>query len=76
MEAKDYIEALMKTGLTQMGIAEKTGIPQPTISKVARGDVVDVMSRNYRKLQALYVELGLGDSGKRPARRKTAGAEG
>ena len=54
MEARDFIAALIGAGLTQSEIAKKTGIPQPTISKVARGDVTDVMSRNYRKLQALH----------------------
>ena len=54
MEARDFVIALIERGLTQVDIAERTGIPQPTISKVARGDVADVMSRNYRKLQALY----------------------
>lgn len=56
MEAKDFVVALVGAGLTQSVIAEKTGIPQPTISKIARGGVDDVMSRNYRKLQALYDE--------------------
>lgn len=57
MEARDYIEALIRHGLTQIEIAHRTGIPQPTISKVARGDVADVLSRNYRKLQSLHDEL-------------------
>lgn len=57
MEAKDFIAALIGNGWTQQQIAERTGIPQPTLSKVVRGDVKDVMSRNYRQLQALYVEV-------------------
>lgn len=57
MEARDYVAALRKAGLTQVQIAERTGITQPTISKVMRGDVSDVMSRNYRKLQALHDEV-------------------
>lgn len=57
MEARDFINALIGLGLTQSQIAERTGIPQPTISKVSRGDVSDVMSRNYRKLQELHAEL-------------------
>jgi len=57
MEAKDFINELTEIAkLTQSQIAEATGIPQPTISKVARGDVADVLSRNYRKLQALHKE--------------------
>ena len=58
MEAKDYLAAIRDKGLTQADVAEKTGIPQPTISKIERGDGTrDVMSRNYRALQALYVEV-------------------
>jgi transcriptional regulator with XRE-family HTH domain len=54
MEAKDLIAALIDRGMTQQQIAEETGIPQPTLSKVLRGGVKDVMSRNYRKLEALH----------------------
>lgn len=57
MEAKDYVIAIRSHGLTQAQIFEKTGIPQPTISKIERGEVADVMSRNYRALQALHEEL-------------------
>lgn len=58
MEAKDYVAAIREHGhLTQAQIAERTGIPQPTISKIERGDVADVMSRNYRALQALHAEV-------------------
>ena len=59
MEAKDYVDAIRKMGLTQAQIAEKTGIPQPTISKIERGDVSDVMSRNYRALQSLHELLSI-----------------
>jgi len=57
MEAKDYVAALVAHGMTQSQIAERTGIQQPTLSKVLRGDVEDVLSRNYRKLQALHSEV-------------------
>lgn len=57
MEAKDYVLAIRSHGLTQDQVAEKTGIPQPTISKIERGEVADVMSRNYRALQALHAQL-------------------
>lgn len=57
MEAKDYLKAIRGMKLTQADISERTGIPQPTISKIERGDVEDVMSKTYRALQALYVEL-------------------
>ena len=57
MEAKDYLMAIRDRGLTQVQVAERTGIHQPTISKIERGDVSDVMSRNYRALQDLHDEL-------------------
>lgn len=59
MEAKDYVTELLAAGLTQTKIAERTGIPQPTISKVFRGDVDDVLSRNYRRLLDLHAEVVL-----------------
>ena len=54
MEAKDYVLALKERGFTQTQIAEGTGIPQPTISKIERGDVTDVMSKSYRALQIFF----------------------
>lgn len=54
MQAKEFISDLIQSGLTQQNIAESTGIPQPTLSKVLRGDVKDVLSRNYLKLQTLH----------------------
>lgn len=60
MEARDFISDLLASGLTQAGIAERTGIPQPTISKVVTGRVSDVLSANYRKLQALHSEIVRG----------------
>lgn len=62
MEAKDYVLAILALDKTQAFIAEKTGIPQPTISKIARGDVKDVMSKNYRALQSLHSELTSTDN--------------
>ncbi len=60
MEAKDYVTAIRAAGLTQAQIADETGIPQPTISKIERGAVSDVMSRNYRALQALHGRVVAG----------------
>lgn len=58
MEAQDYVAAIRRKGLTQAQIAERSGIPQSTVSKVERGDVKDVLSKNYRALQALHNEVG------------------
>ena len=54
MEAKDFVLALKEAGFTQTRIADETGIPQSTISKIENGAVDDVMSKNYRSLQSLY----------------------
>ena len=57
MEAKELVLAIRAFGLTQVEVSERTGIPQPTISKIERGAVEDVMSKSYRELQALHAEL-------------------
>lgn len=57
MEAQNYVQELRERGLTQAQIAARTGIPQPTVSKIMRGAVDDVLSRNYRALQALHAEV-------------------
>ena len=53
-EAKQYLKEIRALGLTQVEIAIQTGIPQPTISKLERGAIADVMSKNYRALQDLH----------------------
>lgn len=57
MEPKQLVDALTERGWTQMQIFERTGIPQPTVSKIARGDVNDVMSKSYRALLTVYQEV-------------------
>ncbi len=57
MEAQDYVLAIKAKGLTQAKIEERTGVPQPTVSKIERGAVEDVMSKTYRALKALHDEL-------------------
>lgn len=57
MEPRELVQAIKAKGLTQKQIEERTGIPQPTVSKIERGDVADVMSRNYRALLALHDEV-------------------
>jgi predicted transcriptional regulator len=56
MEARDFVVQLQAWGFTQAQIAERTGIPQPTVSKIGRGAVEDVLSRAYRSLQAVHAE--------------------
>lgn len=69
MQPAELIIALQKRGWTQVRIAARTGIPQPTISKVVRGTTKDVMSRSYQKLVALHAEVlaGHGAPTKEPA---------
>lgn len=58
MTAHDYLKAIReKANLTQVEIAKRTGIPQPTVSKIERGKVNDVLSSTLQKLQALHDEL-------------------
>lgn len=57
MEARDFVRDLIDSGMPQQGIADRTGISQPTLSKVFRSAATDMMSRNYRKLQALHAEV-------------------
>lgn len=54
MDAKHMVDALVERGWTQKQIVERTGIPQPTVSKIARAEVQDVMSKTYLALLAVY----------------------
>jgi transcriptional regulator with XRE-family HTH domain len=54
MEARDFVLDLKRWGLTQAQIAERAGISQGTVSKLERGEVDDVLSRNYRRLEAIH----------------------
>jgi predicted transcriptional regulator len=54
MNLRELVQALRAMGLTQKQIQERTGIPQPTISKIGLGKVRDVMSQRYRALLAAY----------------------
>lgn len=57
MEARDYLLAIRALGLTQVQVAEQSGVPQPTISKIERGETKDVLSKNFLALQKLHGEL-------------------
>lgn len=57
MTPLDLITAIRAHGLTQVQIAERSGVTQSTVSKIERGAVHDVMSASYLSLQALYQEL-------------------
>lgn len=51
---REVLLAIRATGLTQLQVAEKTGIPQPTLSKIERGAVDDVLSRTHVALVSLH----------------------
>lgn len=57
MTPQQLVLAIKAKGLTQKRIEQRTGITQPTISKIERGAVRDVMWRNYSALVALHDEL-------------------
>ncbi|WP_198082703.1 XRE family transcriptional regulator [Variovorax sp. E3] len=54
MKPRELVQALRAMGLTQKQIEAKTGIPQPTVSKIGLGRVGDVMSRHYVALLTAY----------------------
>ncbi|CAA2105452.1 helix-turn-helix domain-containing protein [Variovorax paradoxus] len=54
MKPRELVLALRAMGLTQKQIEKKTGIPQPTVSKIGLGRVNDVMSRHYVALLQAY----------------------
>jgi predicted transcriptional regulator len=54
MKPRELVLALRAMGLTQKQIQERTGIPQPTVSKIGLGRVGDVMSRHYLALLSAY----------------------
>lgn len=58
MKAKDLIGALVATGMTQYRIAKDSGIPQPTISRIMRGQA-DCMSSTVQKLKELCIAHGI-----------------
>lgn len=57
MTTKELVDALLARKWTQQQIADRVGVQQSTVSKIARGDVSDVMSRTYLALLALYEEV-------------------
>ncbi len=77
MKPQELVLALRAMGLTQKQIQKRTGIPQPTISKIGRYGDRDVMLRTYDALLAAYEQQlkegpveprsGRGRPGSRPA---------
>lgn len=57
MEAQKYLISIRSRGLTQAEVSEKTGISQPTISKIERGSVKDVRATTLLLLQQLHAAL-------------------
>jgi transcriptional regulator with XRE-family HTH domain len=63
MNPFELVRALRAKGLTQKEIEARTGISQPTVSKIERGEITDVMSRYYRTLLAAYEEVMKAEEG-------------
>lgn len=55
--AQEIIQNIRRFGLTQAEIAEHTGLNQPSISKIERGDVSDVRATTYLALSNLLNKL-------------------
>lgn len=53
--AKELVEELSAAGMTQAQIAEKTGITQPTISRIQSG-LSEGRSANFRRLSELHTQ--------------------
>lgn len=56
LTARDLVQQLQQLGLTQQEIADRSGIAQPTVSKILRGEVRDVLSRNFLALKTALQE--------------------
>lgn len=54
---KTIIDALLAAGFSQVELAERTGIPQSTISRISRGLQSDVGYSRGKKLEQLYDQL-------------------
>lgn len=53
-EPRKLVLDLKAAGFTQKQIELRTGIPQPTVSKIERGVTSDVRFSNYRALVELH----------------------
>lgn len=54
MDAATLIEELLRRGFTQHDIARETGITQPTISRVRRGEHGDPRLSTFAALKAMH----------------------
>lgn len=70
MEPRDIVLALKQSGLTQAQIADGAKITQPTVSKIERGEVSDILSRSYLRLMAMHRK----HCGKRAPKRQAEAA--
>jgi transcriptional regulator with XRE-family HTH domain len=55
-QAGDIVIELLEHGMTQQQIGASVNLHQTTVSKLARGDVADVMSNTLKKLEALHAQ--------------------
>lgn len=54
---KDHLQALIGAGLTQTDISKKSGVPQPTISRILAG-TGDCLASTAAKLREVKVPRG------------------
>lgn len=54
MTPQELIQALNELGLTQTDIRDRTGISQPSISRIASGKNTDPRASVLRALEELY----------------------
>lgn len=54
MDAKQLLAEVREGGLTQIEVAAGMGVSQSTVSKIERGQTVDLKTSTYQKLLALH----------------------
>ena len=57
MKPRELALALRAMGLAQKQIEHRTGISQPTVSKIGLGRVRDIISRHYVALVGVYEQM-------------------
>lgn len=54
MDAKQLLAEVRDSGLTQVEVASGMGVSQGTVSKIERGQTLDLKISTYQKLVALH----------------------
>ena len=67
MDTQNKLNKIISTGLTQKEISEKTGVSQPTVSRIARGIHIDIKASTDNSISALYTDIFGTEFGKNAA---------